>query len=196
MDERPMLHDEIVGTIADILKSFDSEYPVHKTFKPGIGPYGEPQLVREIASRLTGQGIHSRTHQSPDMSVQGLWAFEFKIVRPFGDNGRQAESWSQNLLHPYEGNVSLIGDAMKLSRLDVYPHKCLFVISYEHNPPIVDIEPLLSSFELISRYVRDIPLGKRIEEKRDGLVHPVHQVMRCFSWELDVQRPLRTSDDS
>src|SRR6058998_405930 len=35
---------------------------------------------------------------------------------PFGDNGKEAENWSVNLLHPYEGNVSTIGDCCKLAR--------------------------------------------------------------------------------
>lgn len=42
----------------------------------------------------------------PDVLVPNRWALEFKIVRPFGDNGIEAERWSQNLLHPYPGNVS------------------------------------------------------------------------------------------
>ena len=112
-----MGHDELVSVIADLLKGFDSEYPTHKEFQPGIGPFGEPQLVREIATRLTKQGISAQTHRTPDMDVQDYWAIEFKIVRPFGDNGNKAENWSQNLLHPYEGNVSLIGDAIKLLSL-------------------------------------------------------------------------------
>jgi hypothetical protein len=36
---------EIVNIIADILKEFDAEMPIHKTFRPGIGPFGEPQIV-------------------------------------------------------------------------------------------------------------------------------------------------------
>lgn len=169
---------------SDVLKAFDLERPVHKTFKPGIGPFGEPQLVREIASRLTSQGLYARTRRTPDMDVVGAWALEFKIVRPFGDNGREAENWSQNLLHPYEGNVSLIGDAVKLSKLGTYSNKCLFVVGYEHASPRITPDPLLSSFELIARSVVNIPLGKRVEETRYGLIHPVHQVLRCISWEL------------
>jgi len=41
-------------------------------------------------------------------------ALEFKIARPFGDNGKEAENWSVNLPHPYAGNVSVIGDCLKL----------------------------------------------------------------------------------
>ena len=180
-----MHYVETVKLIADILKEFDSERPVHKAFSPGIGPFGEPQIVREIARRLSSRGIPAQTKRTPDLDVQHEWALEFKIVRPFGDNGREAENWSVNLLHPYEGNVSLIGDAMKLSRLDTYRYKGLFVIGYEHNPPKISLDPLLSSFELIARKMTSIPLGKRVEEQRDHLVHPEHQVLRCIGWELE-----------
>ena len=64
-----------------------------------------------------------------------MWAVEFKIVRPFGDDGKVAENWSQNLLHPYEGNTSLIGDALKLIGRKDYQRRCLFAICYEHEPP-------------------------------------------------------------
>ena len=178
---------EIVSLVADILKDFDSERPTHKSFKPGIGPFGEPQLLIQIAQRLTLKGIPARTRWTPDMDMQGTWAIEFKIVRPFGDNDKEAENWSQNLLHPYEGNVSLIGDAIKLSRLNGYPNKCLFAIGYEHDPPQIDLEPLFSSFELASKSIVDIPLGQRLEERRSGLVHPTHQVVRCLAWELNDQ---------
>lgn len=181
---------DIVNAVATTLKDFDSERPVHKSFKPGIGPFGEPQLLIRLAQRLTRQGICASTRQTPaDMDVMHTWAIEFKIVRPFGDNGKEAEGWSQNLLHPYEGNTSLIGDASKLSKLDTYPRKCLFAIGYEHDPPQIDLEPLLSSFELICRSIVNIPIGQRIEERRNGLVHPTHQVVRCVAWELDEENP-------
>jgi hypothetical protein len=109
-----MNYSDLVGLIADILKEYDEEEPVHKDFKPGIGPFGEPQIVRTIANVLETRGISARTKRTPDLEVQQDWAIEFKIVRPFGDNGKEAENWTVNLLHPYPGNVSLIGDAIKL----------------------------------------------------------------------------------
>jgi hypothetical protein len=42
---------EIVKDIANGLKQFDSEKPVHKAFKAGIGPFGVPQLVKIISER-------------------------------------------------------------------------------------------------------------------------------------------------
>jgi hypothetical protein len=179
-----MDYSEIVKTIADILKEFDAEMPIHKAFRPGIGPFGEPQIVGMIAKRLSAKGIASQTKRTPDLDIQHQWAIEFKIVRPFGDNGKEAENWSVNMLHPYAGNVSLIGDAIKLSKLDTFPHKGLFVIGFEHNPAKISLDPLLDSFESISRRVMKIELGERIEQKREELVHSEHQVVRCIGWQL------------
>lgn len=175
---------DIVETITDILKELDSEKPVHRTYHPGIGPFGEPQMVKLIAQRLTSLGLSSQTKRTPDLDIQHQWAIEFKIVRPYGDNGKEAENWSVNLLHPYPGNASLIGDAIKLKSLDEFPMKGLFVIGYEHNPAKINLDPLLDSFEIITRQVIGINICERIEARREGLVHPEHQVLRCIGWQI------------
>ena len=179
-----MEYREIVTKIADFLKEFDTERPVHKSFQPGIGPFGEPQIVGIIAQRLTSRGFPAETKRKPDLIIQGQWAIEFKIVRPFGDNGKEAENWSVNMLHPYAGNVSLISDAIKLTSLTACPNKALFVIGYEHKPVKISLDPLLDSFEIIARQVMRISLGERIEQNREDLVHPEHQVLRCIGWQL------------
>jgi hypothetical protein len=179
-----MEYSDLVKIIADILKEYDLEKPIHKAFKPGIGPFGEPQIVKIISERLSQKGILARTKRNPDLDILEEWAIEFKIVRPFGDNGNEAENWTVNLLHPYPGSASLIGDALKLKELPDYKHKCLFVIGYEHDPVKIRLDPMIDSFELIVQNVMNIKMGERIEEKRIGLVHPEHQVVRCIGWEL------------
>ena len=89
------------------------------------------------------------------------------------------------MLHPYSGNVSLIGDAIKLANLKTYPYKGLFVIGFEHDSAKISLDPLIKSFELIAQQVTNINLGERIEQKRGNLVHPEHQVLRCIGWQLD-----------
>jgi hypothetical protein len=174
----------LVRIVADALKDFDSERPTHKNFKPGIGPFGEPQIVGEVAKRLVARGIKGRTKRTPDLALEEEWAVEFKIVRPFGDNGKEAENWSVNMLHPYAGNVSLIRDAIKLAKLNDFRHKGLFIIGFEHDPAKITLDPLIQGFELITKQVIKTNLGIRVEEKRLQLVHPEHQVLRCIGWEL------------
>ena len=179
-----MEYQSIVTRIANLLFEFDTEKPVHKGFQPGIGPFGEPQIVKIIAERLVSTGIKAVTKRTPDLLIQDQLGIEFKIVRPFGDNGKEAENWSVNMLHPYPGNVSLLSDAIKLSNLDGVVEKGLFVIGYEHNPARISLDPLIESFELIARRVLNLNLGDRIEETRSGLVHPEHQVLRCIGWKV------------
>ena len=175
----------LIGRMADLLKEYDREQPVHKTYHPGIGPFGEPQLVKELARLLSEEGIPAKTQQKPDLNVRdGTWGIECKIVRPFGDNNRRAENWSINLLHPYRGNESLIGDGLKLRSLEGFERKGLLAFGFEHDPAEVSLDPLVDSFELVATRVCGVPLGSRVEEVRRGLVHPVHQVLRCFGWEV------------
>ena len=64
-----MNYSELVSIIAEILKDFDSEKPQHKDFKPGIGPFGEPQIVSIISKRLTTKGIKAQTKRTPDLEI-------------------------------------------------------------------------------------------------------------------------------
>lgn len=168
----------VVFDITEALVQIDASRVPFRSFQPGVGPYGEPQLLKLIVTHLNripsyqGRVVTKRT---PDLLIPGHWAIEFKIARPFGDNGKEAENWSVNLLHPYAGNVSTIGDCHKLARLEGSERKAVAVIGYEHTPPRIDLTPLVESFELIAREVAKVSLSPRIETKRDGLIHPVHQ---------------------
>lgn len=178
---------EVVEDIADLLKTIDSAKTPFKAFQPGIGPYGEPQLVKLVAEQLRrspryGEGV--TTKRTPDLLITHHWAIEIKIARPFGDNGKVAENWSVNLLHPYPGNTSLLGDCLKLQSLECAERKAVIAVGYEHNPPQISLEPLLKSFEVIARDVLSIPLGDRVSAVRSDLVHPVHEQLTVIGWPL------------
>jgi hypothetical protein len=165
----------------------DSSRVPFRTFSPGVGPYGEPQLLKLIAKQLNHVCKYQppvRTKRNPDLLIPGEWAIEFKIARPFGDNGKEAENWSVNLLHPYSGNVSTIGDCIKLANYQGPERRAVCVIGYEHKPPVIDLSPLVQSFEAIAERVLRIKLSPRIEVKHEGLVHPIHQAVRVFTWEV------------
>jgi hypothetical protein len=95
--------EELVTDIADALVEIDSSGVPFKNYQPGVGPYGEPQLLAKVASQLNDlpkydQGV--RTKRTPDLLVPGEWAVEFKLARPFGDNDKPAENRSVNLPSP------------------------------------------------------------------------------------------------
>jgi hypothetical protein len=179
--------EELISIIADALVSVDKSREPFRAFQPGVGPYGEPQLVSRIAAYINNlpecRGM-ARTKRTPDLLISGHWAVEFKITRPYGDNGREAENWSVNLLHPYPGNVSTVGDCYKLIKLDCQERKAVVVIGYEHVPSKIDLTPLIESFELIAKHIAQIRLSERVESRREGLVHPVHQACRVVGWEI------------
>lgn len=178
---------EIVTDVATALVSIDSSGVPFKQFQAGVGPYGEPQLTRAIVERLSVLPAYRgkvTTRRIPDVLIKGLWALEFKLARPFGDNGKQAENWSVNLLHPYPGNVSAISDCLKLEQWEGPERRAVVVIGYEHTPPQIDLEPLFASFEVVASNVLGLKLGRRVQETRPGLAHPVHQQLKVAAWEV------------
>ncbi len=178
----------VVDDIANSIVAVDRSRTPFKQFQPGAGPYGEPQLVRAIVDRLNQTTVYAgrtKTKRCPDLLIDGAWALEIKLARPFGDNGKEAENWSVNLLHPYEGNISVVGDCIKLRGLGVGERKAVVVIGYEHTPPRIRLEPLMAAFEAIAAHVCDIRLGDRIQTRRTGLVHPVHQQLLVVAWEVE-----------
>jgi hypothetical protein len=78
--------------------------------------------------------------RTPDLLIEEHWALELKLARPFGDNGRAAENWSANLLHPYSGNTSLLGDCLKLKAMTRSEQKGVIAIGYEHTPAQISLE--------------------------------------------------------
>lgn len=179
--------EAIVPDIADALKAIDCARVPFKNFQPGVGPYGEPQLVKLLAehlNRIPRYRGNATTMRTPDLLIAVLWAIEIKIARPFGDNGRLAENWSVNLLHPYSGNTSLLGDCLKLQSYACREQKGAVVIGYEHDPPQITLEPLIRSFELIARDILSVRLGERVTAMRTGLIHPVHQRVIVIGWNV------------
>lgn len=179
---------QLVDDFAEAMRAIDESGEPLKSFQPGVGPYGEPQLVKKVVTILR-ERHHDRfagakTKREPDVLIPNRWAIEVKIVRPFGDNGVEAEHWSQNLLHPYEGNVSAIGDALKLMTRDGPERNGLIVLGFEHSPPKIDTQVLVEAFELVCRQLLSIPLGSRYVATLEHLIHPVHQRARIFGWEL------------
>jgi len=178
---------ELLGDIRDSIASVDASRIAFKQFLPGVGPYGEPQLVRLIASQLSELPRYIglvKTKRVPDLLISGHWAVEFKIARPFGNNGELAENWTVNLLHPYPGNVSALGDCLKLRELQGVERCASVVIGYEHNPPQVSLDPLIESFEIIADKILQLHLAPRLEVVCEDLVHPIHQRSRVFAWEV------------
>ena len=180
---------DLLTDVASALVALDVCGVPFKKFRAGVGPYGEPQLVRAVAKHLNTlprYGAAVRTKRTPDLLIPGEWALEFKLARPFGDNGNEAENWSVNLLHPYPGSVSVVGDCQKLQQLNGPERKAAIVVGYEHTPPRISLASLLDAFEVVAERVAGIRLGQRVQVTRVGLCHPVHQQMLIAAWEVST----------
>src|SRR4030066_2543895 len=186
--------EKIVGDFSTALKTVDATAPVGSSgrFKPGVGPLTESEAIAFCLAHLLTVDPHTYGNAAPakyrgsratcDLVIPGQWAIEFKLARPFGDNGKPAERWSENLLYPYSGNTSSIGDCLKLLESSITERKSVMVIGYEHTPPKISLEPAIHSFELIANRVVGLQLGTRCERKVLGLIHPHHQQATIYGW--------------
>jgi hypothetical protein len=190
--------ERIVECFGRALRAIDRSGQSHKRFQAGIGPYGEADAIRlairemrNDCPQLFSKAVVKRV---PDMLITGEWAIEFKIIRPFGDNGKPAEHWSENILHPYPGNTSSLGDCLKLLASNLRERKAVIVFGFEHECAETSLDPAVKSFELIAKHVLGIVLSHRIERRISRLRHPVHQVLRVFAWEV-LGRDVTDSDE-
>ena len=186
--------EAVVNDIADVLKGIDSSRVQFKSSRPPFKEFSTGR--RTLRGTSTGEarrrkpesyaryGGCAKTMRTPDLMLLGHWALEIKLARPFGDNGKLAENWSVNLLHPYPGNTSLLGDCLKLREMACYERKAVISIGYEHVPAQVALEPLWKAFEVVAESVLDIKLGTRVEAIRDDLIHSVHQRLRVVAWKV------------
>jgi len=191
--------DKMVDDFAKAFNAVDAMRPQGSSrtriYRPGIGPLTEADAVNRALRYLQGELQHSiyqdaspkqypNSRQQCDLLIPDEWAIEFKLLRPFGDNGNEAEHWSENVLHPYPGNVSSIGDCIKLIESGFSERKAIVVFGYEHSPPQIDIAIAIDAFEFIAKKVVGIELGERRSARFGPLIHPVHQQGKVFGWEV------------
>lgn len=183
--------NQLIEDIAEAYLALDTSGVSFREFKAGVGPYGEPQLVRHITNFLNEHAKYRDrvvSKRTPDLLIAGSWAVEFKIARPFGDNGLEAENWSVNLLHPFPGNTSVFGDGLKLHAWAGHERRTAVVIGFEHDPPMISLDPLFCTFEAVAERLLPFRLFPRVEVRRGGLRHPVHQVLRVAAWEVPTSK--------
>jgi len=185
----------LVADFASALGEVDANNPVGSSgrFKPGCGPLTESEVTALILRRLRERNaIYSRAaakryprgRAECDFVLPGEWAVEVKLARPFGDNGKPAERWSENLLYPYAGNTSSLGDCLKLLGSEFPERKAVLVIGYEHTPPLIPLEPAVRGFELLASQVLGLNLSSREQVIVTGLVHPFHQQASVYGWQV------------
>ncbi len=187
--------DDIVADFGGALQRVDSSGPREpvKAFKPGIGPlteaYGITLAIDEMVKAKRDRYEGAAPMRYPGLRstcdlVFGDWALEFKLLRPFGDNGKPAENWIENALYPYRGNTSALGDLYKLQSTRLRPRQGVVLYGFEHTEAQIPLEPAVRSFELIAKEVLGFKLSAQTSVRHTALMHPVHQVLLVHGWEL------------
>jgi hypothetical protein len=190
----PLTLKDSAADFANPLKSVDADGRAFKNYSPGVGPYGEreaieaalPKLRKNKSSRYADAALEYSDAgiKNLDLLIPSQWAVEFKMVRPYKNNGTIFEHWSENALHPYEGNTSALGDCLKLLSSGVSERKAVLIFGCERTPPTVKLDAAIRGFEVLAREVMNLRLTPRVEQLRDSLIHPVHQQLRVFAYEV------------
>ena len=85
-----------IDDFAQALYDVDRNGAAHKNFRPGIGPFGESDAVKAalaiLREKCPEKYSKAVTQRQPDFLIPNQWQIEFKILRPFGDNGKEAEN--------------------------------------------------------------------------------------------------------
>lgn len=193
--------EQFIGDLADAFRAVDSTGPKDKNYKPGIGPLSEKKTLDLVIWHLGKQKPELYAKAGPckypdsrrkcDLVIPSSWAMEAKMVRPFGDNNQEDEHWFENILYPYPkkyNNDSSISDCFKLWESKFEERKAIIVFGYEHLEVKIALEPAIRAFELIASQITGFSLSQRIETAREPLIHPVHQRLRIFIWEILSRR--------
>ena len=169
---------------------------LNQRYQPGIGPLKEAEAVKLALGKLRVDTMYQ--HAGPckypnslkrlDLLIPAEWAIEFKLVRPFGDNGKENEHWIEDLLYPYpplfRSSGSPLTDSFKLVESGFSERKAVMIFGFEHDPPMIDLSLSVSLFEELARYI-GINLGLRQECKFGPLQHKVHRIGKVFGWEVN-----------
>ncbi len=188
---------KIVADFAGAFKAVDTSAPQgsfrERSYRPGIGPLTEERAIHLALGFLkqsddcyaaAGPKRYPAGHRKCDCVIPGEWAIEFKLIRPFGDNGKEAEHWAQNILYPYPGSTSSIGDCFKLLSSGFSEKRAVIVFGFEHREPRLDLRPAIRAFEQIATHVCGINLGSRCYAEFLDLIHPYHQKGKVYGWEV------------
>lgn len=193
-----MTLEQIIHHLANALKAVDATMPIEAKFQPGIGPHTEDHARDLALNYLRNQeGViaeyfdHAGSVQYPgrremcDLVIPNQWAIELKLLRPYGDNDREAEHWSNKILHPYYGNKSAVGDVLKLRDSGFQTKKAVILFAYEHIVPRIELEYTLKTFEMVCTQLYLVNLSNRITESRGELVHPTFSVLKVIGWKIE-----------
>ncbi|MHC4563858.1 MAG: hypothetical protein ACYS8X_13955 [Planctomycetota bacterium] len=189
--------NELLEDFAEAFVAVDSLGESYRHYQAGIGPFTESKALEKTVEWLkrhkaptyarTGPKPYPESRRKCDLVIPSQWALEVKLARPFGDNDQEDEHWFENLLYPYPkkfNNDSSVSDYYKLFESGFSERKGILVFGYEHSEPRIPLERAIRAFELTAKGIAGFALSDREETRRPGLIHPVHQTLVLYAWEI------------
>ena len=189
----PELNDFTQDFCASLAR-VDSTEPEWAPYRAGIGPHPETEALKLIAHDLSasnqarygslqlGAPYPGLSRQRCDLVIGAppCWAIEVKMLRLFGDNGKLNDNMLMHILSPYPAHRSALTDVSKLSR-SAFPCR-LGVLIYGFDYDNWPMDPAIEAFERLAGEIA--PLLGSCQARFGGLVHPVHQQGRVYTWEI------------
>jgi hypothetical protein len=134
--------NQFLTLFADSVDRLNQQVPAFENqgnqYKPGIGPYGEDNIVDLVINDIVSGTMPSNIHIRPGAPVRrelGLNNYvgvngraatpdlvvdnnliEFKICRPLRDNGEREDTWFKKVFEPNPQSYSTFLDVIKLCR--------------------------------------------------------------------------------
>jgi hypothetical protein len=198
--------------MVELNQSITGNVTTNNSFKPGIGPYGEDQIVDMVMERLQVlyPDFHVRPNMktraklglenyfgvnggkaTPDLILQRNKIIEFKIARPIKDNGDREDTWFKKCFEPAYASYSSFVDVDKLCKFNDEVdkeqsfEKWIIVIGFERsNEQEYKLDQVFPSlFKYISHEIKGKFIKDFVTETFDmGNRHPFHQVLKLYAF--------------
>jgi len=132
--------NDFANSMVEINQTIVGHLNNNNQYAPGIGPYGEDQIVDVVMNNLSANfpGIYQTYYIRPGKDVKaalglsnyvgisnraatpdlilGNKIMEFKIARPLRDNGVREDTWFKKVFEPNPNSYSTFIDVEKLCR--------------------------------------------------------------------------------
>ena len=165
-------------------------------YSPGIGPFQEKKLIKLVTNEMKNQNQTYNTilleERYPNLSKKKLDIFwsnekvnyyiEAKAMRRLRNNGTPEEFIMVDLLSPYEGDGSVLGDIKKLKNSGFEGEKVILIYGYDYDEWPLDIA--IDCFEVLAER-HFCKFKEKYKSKFNNLIHPHHKRGEVFAWIID-----------
>ena len=165
-------------------------------YSPGIGPFQEKKLIKMVTDEMKNQNQIFNSivteEKYPNLSRKKLdiywqsdennYFIEAKAMRRLRNNGTPEEFIMVDLLSPYEGDGSVLGDIKKLLNSGFQGKKVIMIYGYDYDEWPLDIA--IDCFEVLAER-HFCKFSEKYQHKFNNLIHPHHKKGEVYAWVID-----------